>query len=250
VAANLFPPNFNLGDAFNGVLLCPICRIVYDRTIDPGFVFFPTDLQYFINYELEDARERAAEGSRRAHRVPTASEYQQHQEEQGLISRNRVGKLYRRMFLDFMGRLDLTKVSTAKTSHGEPMYAIRRAIALLGTVQVNLLPSVIHQQILQLHRLYFIDDPQGSRDCLLEIVIDLAYKPLGLPVDKLSDSGLVEQDSPGGDSWCSCHSKRPRTHDIEDGLVGDHGAAKKCKGDAEGHCREQSAIPSPLSRAR
>jgi hypothetical protein len=224
---------------------------VYDRTIDPGFVFFPTDLQYFIDYELEDARARAAGGSKRERRVPTESEYQQYQEEEGLIPRNRVGGLYRRVFLDFMGRLDLTKVSTAKTWHGELMYAIRRAIALLGTAQVNLLPSVIHQQLLQLHRLYFIDDPQGSCDCLLEILIALAYQPSGLPIDNLKDSGLMKQDISGGDSWCPCPSKRPRTHDIEEhGLVENHGVAKKCKGAAEGHCREQSAFPSPLSRAQ
>ncbi|KAJ5368074.1 uncharacterized protein N7496_007834 [Penicillium cataractarum] len=69
--------------------------------------------------------------------------------------------------------------SRSKTWHGEPMFAIRRAIALLGTAQVSLLPLDVQSQLRTLHTLYFIDDPQGYPDEYLSAVNKQTDKLLG-----------------------------------------------------------------------
>ncbi|KAK0928248.1 hypothetical protein LTR29_017464 [Friedmanniomyces endolithicus] len=50
-------------DYTNGVLLCSSCHTAFDDPYDPGLVFFPEDLQWFLDYE---ERERAG---RRQHRT-------------------------------------------------------------------------------------------------------------------------------------------------------------------------------------
>jgi hypothetical protein len=50
----------------------------FDRVDDPGFVFIPTDLQYFIDFELKDSEKRALaarEGNILPREVPTSTLY-------------------------------------------------------------------------------------------------------------------------------------------------------------------------------
>lgn len=42
----------------NAIPLRPTCHCQFDLASDPGFVFIPTDLQYFIQFELEDRQRR------------------------------------------------------------------------------------------------------------------------------------------------------------------------------------------------
>jgi hypothetical protein len=53
----------------------------FDRVDDPGFVFIPTDLQYFIDFELKDSEKRALaarEGNILPREVPTSTLYSGH----------------------------------------------------------------------------------------------------------------------------------------------------------------------------
>jgi hypothetical protein len=43
-----------LTSPINAIPLCPLCRTQFDLANDPGFVFFPSDLEFFINFELAD----------------------------------------------------------------------------------------------------------------------------------------------------------------------------------------------------
>ncbi|KAL3497009.1 hypothetical protein BJX62DRAFT_1139 [Aspergillus germanicus] len=80
---------FHLRSVENGLLLCPNCHTEFDRAHDPGFVFIPIDLEYFIKFEEKDKANRqdpARPGmmSRQRH-VPTIQEYRQHLVDQKLI---------------------------------------------------------------------------------------------------------------------------------------------------------------------
>lgn len=56
--------DFPLASLANAIALCGTCHPQFDYALDPGFVFIPTDLDYFIDFELEDRQRRraAAEG--------------------------------------------------------------------------------------------------------------------------------------------------------------------------------------------
>jgi hypothetical protein len=170
---------------------------MFDDVYDPMFVFFPTDLQYFIDYEKRNAKERNTEGYDGPRRVPTAVEYRQYQEDRGDLPLGQKGGLYFRTFLTPTAPEDHPRFNRYKTWHGEPIYAIRRAIHLLGTPQANLLPSKIHQRLHELHKLYFLDDPQ---DCRYWEPADTestneSPKP---PSDNRSDGRMDYDDSQGG----------------------------------------------------
>lgn len=147
--------------------------------MDPLFVFFPTDLEYFINFERDDKEKRdAAAKGKPARTIPRVSDYRLHQERTGAIPAGRQGGLYRRVFMAryLTSEADLSGFPP-KTWHGEPMFTIRRAIALLGTAQIRFLPSVIQDQLRTLHQLYFIDDPQEYRDEYLSAINKTLHGP-------------------------------------------------------------------------
>src|SRR2546427_5129986 len=54
--------NFDLRSVENGVALCPTCHQEYGYARDPGWVFFPSDLKYFIQFEEVNYRQRVEEG--------------------------------------------------------------------------------------------------------------------------------------------------------------------------------------------
>ncbi|KAJ5586600.1 hypothetical protein N7450_006387 [Penicillium hetheringtonii] len=123
---------------------------MFDEIRAPGFVFLPTDLQYFIDFEHADAKKRTV--TMRARRVPTASDYRRYQEENGKIPLGKKGGLYQGVFLQPYKE---QKILQAKTWHGEPIYAIRRAVIALTTPGINLLPPLAAEQLLTLMKLYF-----------------------------------------------------------------------------------------------
>ncbi|KAJ6109976.1 hypothetical protein N7486_002211 [Penicillium sp. IBT 16267x] len=139
----------------------------FDLALDPGYVFFPSDIQYFIDFELADQHRRAEgleEGMVLERRVPTNSEYYSHQRQAGLVPDNDGGGLYRRVFLwsfifgGWSEEAVLDHLGTDKQWHGAPMASFRRAFAALGSVRVYVLDKSIRDQLHQLRDLYFDDN--------------------------------------------------------------------------------------------
>jgi hypothetical protein len=97
-----------LGDFENSISLCPNCHSEFDNTSLPGFVFFPHDLQYFIEFECSDylRRERQAEQGTLISRVCTnAQGYKMHQMRKA-VDQDAWGGLYQRYILrDYLPRL-------------------------------------------------------------------------------------------------------------------------------------------------
>lgn len=153
--------NFNLRGPENGVALCPVCHANFDDAQDPGFVFFPVDIPFFIKRELEDRERRKKEGGGRM--MPSAEEYKRHQAEQGHVPLTAVGGLYFRCFLKEFLHLDTgfsaRKVfSTPVTFHGTPFGTFRRAFAVLGLPGVETLSVPVIQQLTVLKNLYFLQE--------------------------------------------------------------------------------------------
>lgn len=150
----------------NTIPLCPSCHVEFDLAIDPGYIFFPTDLQFFINYELADRKRRhllsAESGLLVKRQVPTAEDYKDHQIQNGSISPEDVGGLYSRVFLkdflhDGMFPAIIHTLTTPKCWHGNPMASLRRAIAALGSARIYIISSETRSCLEQLRDLYFND---------------------------------------------------------------------------------------------
>jgi hypothetical protein len=94
--------------------------------MDPGWVFFPADLKYFIRFEEHDYNRRleaAKKGERVPRECPTGQMYREHQGSDGL---------YKRVFLrPFLSPL-INLPNTPLPWEGAPLVAIRRAILCLG----------------------------------------------------------------------------------------------------------------------
>ncbi|KAM5447629.1 hypothetical protein MaudCBS49596_005888 [Microsporum audouinii] len=161
--AGLF--NFAYKSVANAIPLCPSCHVQFDLAIDPGYIFFPADLHFFINFELEDRERRrltAESGFPVKRQVPTAKDYKDHQIRNGSISPEDVGGLYRRVFLknflhDGMFPSIIPTLTTPKCWHGDPMASLRRAIAALGSPRIYVINPETRSSLEQLRDLYFSD---------------------------------------------------------------------------------------------
>ena len=134
--------------------LCASCHRNFDHHLDPGFSFIPTDIQYFIEFELEDRKRREVaeqegkEGKelQRCVRVPSATLYKQHQFEKGEVGPDANGGLYRPVFLMhcllqgfFLFDEIQSCLSKARPWHGAPLASLRRSILLLGNGRLTML---------------------------------------------------------------------------------------------------------------
>jgi hypothetical protein len=164
--------NFSLISPINAIPLCPLCHAQFDLAIDPGFVFFPSDLEFFINFELADRQRRseaAREGANIPRQVPTAEQYKSYQVEKGVISSGEIGGLYQRVFLkEYHHRgllpFDITAYFTLpKSWHGSPMASLRRAIPLIGTVRLGRLKKETRQELEKLRDLYFSEGEEETQ---------------------------------------------------------------------------------------
>ncbi|KAJ5728911.1 uncharacterized protein N7483_003419 [Penicillium malachiteum] len=98
--------NFDYESEENAIVLCPYCHRCFERTLDPGFVFFPVDIRYFIDFELSDiqrrtkiATEQTKPMSEIPRWVPSAQNYHDHEVmNNGIFSEINAGR-YRRIFL-------------------------------------------------------------------------------------------------------------------------------------------------------
>ncbi|KAJ5833925.1 hypothetical protein N7474_002236 [Penicillium riverlandense] len=148
--------NFNLRSQSNAVALCPNCHVHYDQTEDPGFVFLPTDLDYFIEFEMLDQQERKS-SSRTWRRVPTAELYRQHLIEKGDVRADAVSGLYARVFLqDYATAPD----TSPKSWVGSPLATLRRAFLVLGGGRIKGFDRATREKLKTLRDLYFLTDEE------------------------------------------------------------------------------------------
>ncbi|KAJ6017254.1 hypothetical protein N7451_000633 [Penicillium sp. IBT 35674x] len=187
--------NFDLRGAANAIPLCKSCHGQFDSAIDPGYVFFPSDIQYFIDCELADRQQREQalrEGIVLERCVPTNLEYQWHQQQAGLIPEDNRGGLYRRVFLSpfLLGGWSeeswLDHFGTDKQWHGAPMASFRRAFAILGSVRVYVIDKSIRDQLNRLRDLYF--DDEGIISVALRKQYTLLKRPYSDPEEDPSRS--------------------------------------------------------------
>ncbi|KAL8644952.1 MAG: hypothetical protein Q9210_006987 [Variospora velana] len=149
----------------NGVALCPTCHILFDAHQFPGWVFLPLDLQYFVDFEIQDFERRQQHhndtGEWPVRAVPLPQDYRQHQAD--LLPRDAVGGLYRKIFFHSRFRDHSGDISGESTEFppkawlGDPLAALNRAFTSLGS-QSHLFPVEIKQQLRDLQDLYSTHD--------------------------------------------------------------------------------------------
>lgn len=150
--------NYGLTTPANGIALCDLCYYHYNLNHDPGLAIVPDDLQYFINFELQDyeRRRRAAlAGAQLTRTCPTLCDYLEHSMKLGKVSPTEIGGLYRRVVLKpFQPMIPLSLFTEPKPWHGAPLAIIRRAFTALGTVRINQWPSDLLSSLNELRALY------------------------------------------------------------------------------------------------
>jgi hypothetical protein len=155
--------NFDLTKIDNTMALCGVCHAAFDDSMNPSFVFVPSDLEFFISYEKQNFEERqilATRGAAQPRRCPTAVEYRDYQIALDLIQSDANGGFYRRVILDNLQPNVLSSIyMPLKIWYGAPMAAIRRAFIALGSISASKIPSNVREQLRTLQDLYARDDP-------------------------------------------------------------------------------------------
>ena len=152
----------SLHEASNGISLCSMCHKMLDSLDLPGFVFFPTDLEYFLEFERKDFERRQQlqeeTGQWPVRAVPRAQDYLHHQAH--IVGSGTVGGLYRRMFLRPLAGISAIGEDPRyppKSWHGCPLASLTRAFHSLGS-QAHLFPPEIRQNLRDLQDLYGYHD--------------------------------------------------------------------------------------------
>ncbi|KAK0263127.1 hypothetical protein LTR35_017607 [Friedmanniomyces endolithicus] len=202
-------------DCTNGVLLCSSCHTAFDDPYDPGLVFFPEDLQWFLDYE---ERERAG---RRQHRTlgvplrkrkPSADEYVEHNG----------GKYNVYTMTTFMGPEAPRKPGVdvpVKVWKGAPMASLRRAFMVLGNpLCAQHLPRDTVALLRRLQDIYFEreEEEEQSEECLR-----LGYGT-GRESTRVDDE-LRDGDATGGASKLGGTDEAPAGPGAVDAREIDHG---------------------------
>ncbi|PWY91285.1 hypothetical protein BO70DRAFT_89659 [Aspergillus heteromorphus CBS 117.55] len=171
--------NFALGSEANAIPLCAQCHGHYDNALDPHLLIMPTDLNFFVEYELEDSeRRRVAAGTGDTkRRVPSAEMYRQHLINKGDIGADSIGGLYIPVFLKqymFVGvdpslaRTMLHTFTVPKSWHGPPVAMLRRALLVLGSPRQNVLSRETLDILDRLRKLYFLEEEENPPQDRLE----------------------------------------------------------------------------------
>ena len=187
-------------DFDNGIPLCPNCHANFHDIYAPGFTFFPSDLQYFIDFEEEDFRRRQREvemGRLAPARVcPAAQAYKTHQVELRAVDEGAGGGLYQRYMLhDFLPTIisynDITTLPL-KSWHGAPMASLRRTFQIYGDPLSGAIPAQQREQLRKLQDLYMRPAPVRSED-------GVERRASGLAITHEGDqaSAAREADGPG-----------------------------------------------------
>lgn len=138
----------------NAIALCPTCHTNYDDALDPMFFFVPSDLDFFIRFELRNRVYRQGDITKR--RVPLPREYAQYQCKQGKITDVAQGGQYTRVYLYDTPFAQNTRVP--KQWRGAPFPAIRRAIGALGSPRIGRIPQDMVVKLQILRDLYYLDE--------------------------------------------------------------------------------------------
>jgi hypothetical protein len=143
----------------NAIPLCPLCHRNFDDITNPGFIFIPADLDYFIEYEKADQERRRSiglcTGTTPMRVSPTAESYRDHQIRDGALQAESCGGLYVRYTLrDYFPRLGQPEFvpgpgpfSDPVPWHGAPMAALRRAFMILGDPLLKGIPRQTKQAL-------------------------------------------------------------------------------------------------------
>lgn len=130
---------------------------------DPGWALYPSDLDYFIDYENRDYELRANEASRgiqMKRSCPTAAEYLTAQQQSGRVLDASIGGLYRRVFLRRLHPyIPQNTLVEDKPWFGAPMAALRRAIHATGSFRVTAFRADDLSKLRTLQSLYARPDP-------------------------------------------------------------------------------------------
>ncbi|TKA45114.1 hypothetical protein B0A49_13658 [Cryomyces minteri] len=158
----------HLGSEQNAIALCGTCHANFDNTNQPGFVFLPTNLRYFIEFEKTDfsyreERARRCGGIIDKRAVPTAAAYLQQQIKDGAVELDAIGGLYQSYTLRNYFPTFITQENYAFIPgpgpfkpgewHGDPMAAIWRGFRILGDL-LNKIPEEEENLLWELRRLY------------------------------------------------------------------------------------------------
>lgn len=124
-----------------------------DAHLNPGWVFFPVDLDYFIEFELEDRRARTEVP--RARLVPNAASYLEHQKGTGSIAEDAESPLYiRHILAPEEWPVHAARIVGEKPWGGDPIAAIRNSWIALGAVRNDAIPLESRQKLHYLLELY------------------------------------------------------------------------------------------------
>lgn len=157
-------------DFENSVALCISCYFQFNYAPSAGFVFFPSDLNFFMQYEIR-YRERGGKaalsqqhsdpgGSPTRRRCPSAAEYHQHQVEAGIVGPDDAGGLHERYMLypfPFPPH-GVGQVFAPAPWHGDPMTALRRAFGQVTALNAWAMPKETRKTLVDLLKLYSQDD--------------------------------------------------------------------------------------------
>ncbi|KAL9612350.1 MAG: hypothetical protein Q9167_003037 [Letrouitia subvulpina] len=169
----------HLGSFENAVALCGTCRDNFINLYEPAFIFLPSDLQFFLQWEKEDFRRRINDyrnyGTCRARRPPTAADYntwvsqkQQHDSKTepshsgGLYSLYTLHEYLPRMPGISATRVGLSPFRESKRWHGDPMASLRRAFLSLGS-RAHVYPRPVRRQLQRLQDMYIENTEQRIR---------------------------------------------------------------------------------------
>ncbi|KAJ5977497.1 hypothetical protein N7501_000839 [Penicillium viridicatum] len=172
--AGLF--TFDYKHTHNSIPLCGSCHTEFDMSLDPGYVFFPADIQYFIDFERQDrarreeiAADTAVHISTLSRQVPTSADYKKHEIYSNRVSPTAIGGRY----TGEIPGIEKT-YSTAKEWHGAPLASIRRAFAALSSPRFFIIVDTNTRHMLEeLRQLHFSDDCLSSEQISLHDV----YRP-------------------------------------------------------------------------
>ncbi|KAL8942710.1 MAG: hypothetical protein Q9216_001514 [Gyalolechia sp. 2 TL-2023] len=148
----------------NGLPLCPNCHKAFDNDSDLGWVFFPSDLKFFMDFEEKDYARRLEEIKQKKtsklpiRRCPSIAAYLEHQ--QAVLPAGARGGLYKAIVL-YSYQSPRWPVEPGpspyleepKAWHGDPMIAIDKARRAFG-----FFPSLLPDMLWKLHVAYDAHD--------------------------------------------------------------------------------------------
>jgi hypothetical protein len=177
-----------LGDYRNAIALCGSCHNHYDRTSNTGWVFLPARVDWIVQWEEKDYKNRQeildTTGRVVERSYPTEEDYERYMRETGLLTDPDDGLirggLYHSYILEdifpplMMEALKQHGMETPgimpggpKRWHGAPVAAINRGFVVTGAPEIKL-PEKEWEQLRTLQRLYSRKLPAArNQDTLL-----------------------------------------------------------------------------------